>query len=69
VFQHFSHHFATPPTRSATLNWEELGLQQHNLQDLENEFTEGEMKAVIEDIAAEKAPGPDGYIGVFLKKC
>jgi hypothetical protein len=36
--------------------------------NLEEEFTEEEVKAVINDIAADKAPGPDGYIGVFLKR-
>jgi hypothetical protein len=36
--------------------------------NLEEEFTEEEVKAVINDIAADKAPGPDGYIGVFFEK-
>jgi len=32
-----------------------LGLQRHSLTDLEAEFTEEEVKAVIDDIAADKA--------------
>jgi hypothetical protein len=35
---------------------------------LEEGFTEEEVRAVIADIAADKAPGPDGFIGVFLKQ-
>jgi hypothetical protein len=35
---------------------------------LEDEFIEEEVRVVIADIAAEKAPGPDGFIGVFLKQ-
>jgi hypothetical protein len=36
---------------------------------LEEPFTEEEVLAVIKDIAGDKAPGPDGYIGIFFKKC
>ena len=34
---------------------------------MEEEFTEDEVHAVILGIAAEKVPGPDGYIGAFYK--
>jgi hypothetical protein len=68
IFDHFSSHFGQPAIRIASLNWEELGLQRHDLSHLEEEFTEEEVKTVISDIAADKAPGPDGYIGVFLKR-
>jgi hypothetical protein len=30
-------------------------------------FTEEEVHAVILDLANDKAPGPDGYIGSFFK--
>jgi hypothetical protein len=49
------------------LNWEEVQLRSRDLSHLEDEFTEEEVFAVIRDLAAEKAPGPDGYIGVFYK--
>jgi hypothetical protein len=49
------------------LNWEEVQLGSRDLSHLEDEFTEEEVFAVIRDLAAEKAPGPDGYIGVFYK--
>jgi hypothetical protein len=38
------------------------------LSQLEEEFTKVELCTIIKDIAADKAPGPDGYIGLFLKR-
>jgi hypothetical protein len=64
----YSNHFGTPATRDFTFNWEQLGLQRHDLSSLDLPFLEDEHKAVILDIASEKAPGPDGFIGVFFKQ-
>jgi hypothetical protein len=44
-------------------------LQHHDLSDLEEPFTEEDVLRIIQDLQAEKAPGPDGYIGRFLKSC
>lgn len=44
-----------------------LNLQRHNLEFLEEEFTEEKVKAVVMDQKFEKAPRPDGFIGVFFK--
>lgn len=68
MFQHYRDHFGRPVSRDLTLNWELLGLQCHDLSSLEDRFTEEEVLAVVTDIAGDKAPGPDGFIGVFLKK-
>lgn len=43
----------------------EAGVQ--DLSHLEDMFTEEEVLAVVQELAAEKAPGPDGFIGLFLK--
>ena len=67
IFNHYSSLFGHPPERTTSLNWEAIGLQHHDLAHLEDEFTEEEIKVVVDDIAAEKTPGPDEYIGVFLK--
>lgn len=36
---------------------------------MENIFEEGEIKRIVMQMPAEKAPGPDGFIGLFYKKC
>jgi hypothetical protein len=68
IYQQFSNQFSRPPARDFSLNWEEIGLPRFDLSHLEQQFTEEEILAVIQEIAAEKAPGPDGFIGLFLKK-
>ena len=42
-------------------------MQAQDLTSLEEQFTEEEVLAVVQDIATDKAPGPDGYIGAFFK--
>jgi hypothetical protein len=68
LFQHFSAQFSQPVARDFSLNWAEIGLPMHDLSHLEEHFTEEEVLAVINEIAADKAPGSDGFIGIFLKK-
>ena len=68
VFRHFSTHYGRPPPREITLNWEEISLGHRNLLHLENDFTEDEVFIAIQDIASDKAPGPDGFIGTFFKQ-
>jgi len=68
IFEHFSKFFGPLGTGPYTLDWDLLGLTRHDLSILEEEFTEDEVHAVILGIAAEKAPGPDGYIGAFYKE-
>ena len=65
---HYSSHFGSSAGRITSLNWQALGLQRHDLAHLEAEFSEEEVKAVIDDLAADKAPGPDGFISIFFKK-
>ena len=69
MFKYFSEQFGQPPQREMTLDWDTVGLPRLNLQHLEDEFTEEEIFAVIQDLKFDKAPGPDGYIGVFYKTC
>lgn len=67
IFEHFNAQFGPPSSRETTLNWDEIGLQRHDLIHLYEDFTVEEVYGVIKDIAVEKAPGPDGYIGLFFK--
>lgn len=39
------------------------------LQELEDPFEEEEIKKIIMHLPNEKVPGPDGFIGLFYKKC
>jgi hypothetical protein len=66
IVDHFSDHFGQPMERTHTLNWELLGLQRLQLISLEEPFSEDKTHAVITDLASDKAPGPDGFIGVFF---
>jgi hypothetical protein len=69
IHSHFSEILGTPTTRTKAINWQQLGYVHHELEDLDAPFTEDEITAVIKEMAAEKAPGPDGFIGLFYKKC
>ena len=39
------------------------------LDQLTMPFTTNEIDAVIKEMPADRAPGPDGFTGLFLKKC
>jgi hypothetical protein len=67
IFEHFSSQFGQPAPRTHTLDWNLLGLQRMQLSSLEAPFEEEEVHGVIRDLATDKAPGPNGYIGAFLK--
>ena len=69
AFNHFSNLMGSPSIRTRAINWEELGYEHHDLEDLDAPFTSQEIEAIIKDMPSEKAPGPDGFIGCFYKKC
>ena len=68
VFQHFNGRLGAQQPRTVTIDWDQIHLTRHDLQHLETEFTEDELKATVQDIAPDKAPGPDGFIGYFYKE-
>jgi hypothetical protein len=41
----------------------------HGLDELTKPFEKAEMDLVVKHMASDKAPGPDGFNGLFLKKC
>ena len=45
-----------------------LGLEAVDLQELDDIFTEEEIWNVIKELPADRAPGPDGFIGIFYQK-
>ena len=52
--------------RDHTLDWEPLNIRQVDLSELDRPFTEEEVWAVIKELPKDRAPGPDGFIGVFF---
>ena len=45
-------------------------IQRHaNLDHLTDPFTHAEIDKVIKDMPSDRAPGPDGFSGAFLKAC
>ena len=52
----FHQYAEAPPPRLADLNWEALGIAQHDLSDLEAPFTEEEVRKVINQMSSDKAP-------------
>ena len=44
-------------------------LLMHNLEDLNADFTDGEIEGVIKNLPNSHAPGPNGLNELFIKKC
>ena len=44
-------------------------LLMHNLEYLDADFIDGEIEGVIKNLPNSHAPGPDGFNGLFIKKC
>jgi hypothetical protein len=40
-----------------------------NLDSLSGPFTTDEIDKIVHDLPSDKAPGPDGFSGLFIKKC
>jgi hypothetical protein len=65
----FQNAMKQPPPRNVDLNWEIISNRQHNLSSLDTPFSEVEIIGSIDLLPADKAPGPDGFTGSFLKSC
>jgi hypothetical protein len=44
-------------------------VQSHDLSHLDEPFTMEEIDAVVKEMPTDRAPGPDGFNGLFMKKC
>lgn len=62
MFDHFSTQFSNPKGRSDTLNWDILDITPQNLSHLVDDFSVEEVRAAINDLPSEKAPGLNRYI-------
>lgn len=65
---HFEPLMSPPGQRDFDLNWDSLQLASHNLEALQKPFTEDEVRQAINQMPGDKAPGPDGFTGLFYKK-
>jgi hypothetical protein len=69
IYTHFLQHTGTYVPRICSLNLVELGWEPHQLNHLELPFSEEEIRHVIMAASKEKAPRPDGCIGLFFSVC
>jgi hypothetical protein len=49
-------------------NLQEL-IQNHDLEHIDTPFTKEDIDKVVKTMPSDKAPGPDGFSRLFLKKC
>lgn len=69
VQEHFGNVMSTPPTRTRTLNWDKLHFPAVDLTGIDNPFSDKEIQNAIAALPKDKAPGPDGFTGLFFKSC
>jgi retron-type reverse transcriptase len=70
LFRFFKERLGTNFQRTLSLNWSLLHLlhlPSLDLNELEEDIAEEELKSIIFDLPPKKAPGPDGFIGAFFK--
>jgi hypothetical protein len=68
IYDHFLQHISSYVPRTCSLNLNGLQWHPKELHHLDLPFLEQEIKADIFNSPKEKAPGPDGYIGLFFLK-
>lgn len=69
IHLHFVEMVGSRQNRTLTFDWDKLDLPRIEANDLDAPFTEPEIKKAIDELPAEKAPGPDGFTGSFYKTC
>jgi hypothetical protein len=69
LYRHFSTILGQHTQRESQLNLDSLNITSHDLHDLDAPFLEEELKTSVMQTPKEKAPGPDGYTGLFYKIC
>lgn len=69
LFEYYNGVLGSNFERSRRVNLQAVGFPTVDLSDLERLFTEEEVWAVIRDMPNDKAPGPDGFSGLFYESC
>lgn len=66
-FEHFNSILGESSPRTVSLNFEELQLPSLQLDALDHCFSEEEVWKALLDIPVDKAPGPNGFTGLFYR--
>lgn len=69
ILDHLLSHLGTPSHRNTSLDFVVLGYTSSDLSLLEEDFDEDEIEDTIFSMPIEKAPSPDGFIGLFFSIC
>lgn len=69
VHEFFAGILGTSPSRSHSLNLSFFEERLAPMPDLDEPFSPEEILAAIKDSPDDKAPGPDGFTGLFYKSC
>ena len=67
VFQHFDNILGTAEHQLTWIDFNVLDLSNVNGASLDHCFTEQEIWEAIADMPTDKAPGPDGFTGMFYR--
>jgi hypothetical protein len=67
IHDHFSGVFGTASDSGVTLDFVALGIQPRALAEQEAAISTDEVWSAIKSMPADRAPGPDGLIGMFYK--
>jgi hypothetical protein len=68
LFDYFNSIIGANFERSRNINLAAIGVPDMELSALEALFTVEEVRSVIVELPSDKAPGPDGFTGLFYKK-
>lgn len=67
LHEHFLAVMGSEEPRGTTINFDALDMPVLDLSELTTPFFEQEVRAVINDLPSDRAPGPDGFTGAFYK--
>jgi len=67
IYDYYSDILGKPFTRSHGINFQHLGIPQLELEHLGDCFSEAEIWETIKELPNDRAPGPDGFTGIFYK--
>lgn len=67
IYNHFCSVFGTAHAGGTTLDFQALGIQAIQLSEQAATITNDEAWAAIKAMPSDRAPGPDGFTGIFYK--